>query len=191
MKKTMRALIALLCLGGLLVTMALAAGTYTKTLTAFYENIKLTINGQTVVPRDVKGNVVDPFIVEDEEGGGTTYLPVRAVSEALGKQVDWDGATQTVLISDPAPTGTWKAVKVSLRGDDTPLDSFAGGSFTVRLDDGGKGVWVIGGEDFDITWSQENGALTILDESGSGTYGTVTNGVMVLNIEGTFVTLTK
>lgn len=186
MKKSLRALIALLCLGGLLVTVVLAAGTYTKTLTAYYQDIKLTINGQTVEPKDVNGNVVDPYIVD-----GTTYLPVRAVSEALGKQVDWDGNTNTVLISDPALTGTWKAVKVSLRGDDLPLDNFAGGSFTVRLDDGGKGVWVIGGEDFDITWSEENGALTIIDESGSGTYGTVTKGVMVLNIEGTFVTLTK
>lgn len=186
MKKSLRALIALLCLGGLLVTVVLAAGTYTKTLTAYYQDIKLTINGQTVEPKDVNGNVVDPYIVD-----GTTYLPVRAVSEALGKQVDWDGDTNTVLISDPALTGTWNAVKVSLRGDDTPLDSFAGGSFTVRLEDSGKGVWVIGGEDFDITWSEENGALTIIDESGSGTYGTVTKGVMVLNIEGTFVTLTK
>ena len=207
MKKSLRTLIALLCLGGLLATVALAAGTYTKTLAAFYRDIRLSINGQTVVPKDVNGTVVDPFIVD-----GTTYLPVRAVSEALGKQVDWDDETSTVLISDPSPDliGTWNAVKVSLRGDDTPLDSFAGGSFTVRLDDSlvpysewkeintsgqstmaRKGVWVIGGEDFDITWSEENGALTILDESGSGTYGTVLNGVMVLNIEGTFVTLTK
>ena len=186
MKKSLRTLIALLCLGGLLITAALAAGTYTKTLTAYYQNIKLKINNQLVIPKDVNGTVVDPYIVD-----GTTYLPVRAVSEALGKQVDWDGSTNTVLISDPALTGTWKAVKISLRGDDTPLSSFAGGSFTVKLNSGGKGVWVIGEEDYDITWSEENGALTIIDESGSGTYGTVMNGVMVLNIEGTFVTLTK
>ena len=188
MKRSLRMLIALLCLGALVITIALAAGTYTQTLTAYYRDIKLNINGQTVVPRDVNGNVVDPFIVD-----GTTYLPVRAVSEALGKTVDWDDGTSSVLISDPSPdlTGTWKAVKVSLRGDDMPLDSFAGGSFSVKLDAGSKGVWVIGDEDFDITWTEENGALTVMDESGSGTYGTVLNGVMVLNIEGTFVTLTK
>ena len=71
MKKSLRMLIALVCLGALAVTIALAAGTYTQTLTAYYRDIKLNINGQTVVPKDVSGNVVDPFIVD-----GITYLPV-------------------------------------------------------------------------------------------------------------------
>ncbi|MCL2838846.1 MAG: stalk domain-containing protein [Oscillospiraceae bacterium] len=47
----------------------------------------------------VNGRVVDfdadsrPFITE-----GRTFLPVRAISEALGYPVNWDGDTQTVFI---------------------------------------------------------------------------------------------
>lgn len=37
---------------------------------------------------------------------GTTYVPLRYVGEALGKQVTWDGTTQTIYIgSMPAKTG--------------------------------------------------------------------------------------
>jgi hypothetical protein len=60
----------------------------------------LVVNGQEVTPRDVQGNVVEPFIFE-----GTTFLPVRAVAEALGQEVNWDGATNTVYIEDTAATG--------------------------------------------------------------------------------------
>ena len=38
---------------------------------------------------------MEPFIYE-----GTTYLPVRAVSEALGKNVSWDSETKTVMVTD-------------------------------------------------------------------------------------------
>ncbi|MBE7031794.1 MAG: copper amine oxidase N-terminal domain-containing protein [Ruminococcaceae bacterium] len=33
-------------------------------------------------------------------GIGTTLVPVRAISEALGKNVDWDDKTSTVIITD-------------------------------------------------------------------------------------------
>lgn len=33
-------------------------------------------------------------------GVGTTLVPVRAISEALGKNVDWDDKTSTVIITD-------------------------------------------------------------------------------------------
>ena len=33
-------------------------------------------------------------------GTGTTLVPVRAVSEGLGMQVDWDAHTQTVTLQD-------------------------------------------------------------------------------------------
>lgn len=188
MKKSLRTLALLLCCAAVLATVALAAGTYTKTLTAYYRDIKLSVNGQIVVPKDAAGKVVDPFIVD-----GTTYLPVRAVSEALGKTVDWDGKNAVVKISDPAPgfVGTWKAVRVSQWGKDLPLSTFAGGSFTIQLNKNGTGTWVIDKKDYAVTWTEENGALTITDTSGSPTYGTVYNETMVLNIEGTFVTLAK
>lgn len=64
-----------------------------KQLTAVYNGIKLVVNGQTVVPKDSNGNEVEPFVVN-----GTTYLPVRAISQALGQSVSWEGTTSTVYI---------------------------------------------------------------------------------------------
>ena len=40
-----------------------------------------------------------PFISD-----GRTFLPVRAISEALGQPIDWDGNTGTVYIGSPAAT---------------------------------------------------------------------------------------
>lgn len=63
------------------------AANYTKTLKATYRDIKVTYNG-------VVKNVPEPFAVD-----GTTYLPVRAISEVLSAGVDWDAATSTVKIT--------------------------------------------------------------------------------------------
>lgn len=67
-----------------------------KTMTADYNNIKIELDGQQITPTDANGKAVEPFAVD-----GTTYLPVRAVSEALGVDVEWDGNTSTVLLSSP------------------------------------------------------------------------------------------
>lgn len=70
-----------------------AAATGMVDLQAAYRNIKITLNGSQLTPKDANGKVVEPFIVD-----GTTYLPVRAVSEALGLDVNWDGSTNTVAL---------------------------------------------------------------------------------------------
>lgn len=71
-----------------------SASTGKRTLSASYQNIQIELNGQTITPKDAAGKVVEPFIVD-----GTTYLPVRAISEALGLNVEWDGKTKTVVIT--------------------------------------------------------------------------------------------
>ena len=60
-----------------------------------FNNIKITLNGNEIIPKDVNGNSVEPFIID-----GTTYLPVRAIGYALGLNVDWDSSTNTVVLSD-------------------------------------------------------------------------------------------
>ena len=94
MKRMRRILVAVLCCSLALVTVAYATNA-TKTIQAAYRNIKLVIDGVPVTPRDSNGNVVEPFIYN-----GTTYLPVRAVGEALGKEVSWDGNTNTVYVGE-------------------------------------------------------------------------------------------
>ncbi len=80
----------------ILITTTITAYTSSikKTITVDYNNIKLSIDGKIIEPVDGYGKRVDPFIHD-----GTTYLPVRAISQALGKSVTWDGSTNTVKIT--------------------------------------------------------------------------------------------
>ena len=67
-----------------------------RTAELFYNNIKIWLDGKEIVPVDASGNVVEPFIID-----GTTYLPVRAVSSALGLDVSWNDQTKTVELNTP------------------------------------------------------------------------------------------
>lgn len=66
-----------------------------KTAKLYYRDIKINVNGETITPKDATGKTVEPFIID-----GTTYLPVRAVAEALDCDVSWDSSTSTVIITD-------------------------------------------------------------------------------------------
>ena len=72
-----------------------AAGKLT-TIQVVMGGIKLYVDGKLVIPTDATGRVVEPFIYD-----GTTYLPLRALSNALTnneKPVKWDGETNTIYI---------------------------------------------------------------------------------------------
>lgn len=60
--------------------------------------ISLYVDEKLFKPMDVKGNAVEPFIYD-----GTTYLPVRAISNALNKEITWDSKTSSIYIGK-APT---------------------------------------------------------------------------------------
>lgn len=77
---------------GLIGTAAATVGS--RTVTADYNNIKISLNGSQITPKDATGATVEPFAIN-----GTTYLPVRAVANALGISVGWDGETNTVTLS--------------------------------------------------------------------------------------------
>lgn len=65
----------------------------TRSAELLYNDIKVVIDGKRADLKDANGNTVEPFIVD-----GTTYLPVRAVANALDKAVSWDGETRTVYL---------------------------------------------------------------------------------------------
>lgn len=48
--------------------------------------VSVFMNGEELEMKDVNGNDVDAFVYD-----GTTYLPARAISEANGNSVAWDG----------------------------------------------------------------------------------------------------
>lgn len=95
MKKTIRGYIM-----GFLSAAVLTSGiTYAANTTTLYDviasGVKIVVDGQKLNPTDVNGNKVEPIIYN-----GTTYLPVRAVANALGKAVYWDGPNYTVYLGE-------------------------------------------------------------------------------------------
>ena len=72
--------------------MAVSSGTLYNVIT---QGIKIVVDGQKINPKDANGNKVEPFIYN-----GTTYLPVRAIADALGKEVYWDGPNYTVYLGE-------------------------------------------------------------------------------------------
>ena len=87
------AVVLAVCL--LLSVSVAAASAIKKNIVANYMDIKLVVNGITVTPKDANGTVVEPFIAD-----GTTYLPVRALAEALGEEVEWDGVNKIVYVGE-------------------------------------------------------------------------------------------
>ena len=67
------------------------ASNATKTAQISYQNIKVVVDG---VPVSINQQQ-EPFIYN-----GTTYLPVRAIGDAFGKNVSWDGGSKTVYIGE-------------------------------------------------------------------------------------------
>lgn len=82
---------------GALVVSAMGSTIFAKSISEtaeiFYNNIKIYIDGAEIVPKDANGNTIEPFTMN-----GTTYLPIRAISNAFGQDVEWDGTTQSIYI---------------------------------------------------------------------------------------------
>ena len=96
MKKNTLVKIIVGILSVVVLTGGAIAATNSKNINIFFRNIKLIIDGAEYVPTDADGNVVEPFIYN-----GTTYLPVRAIANALGvdnANIAWDAATSTATL---------------------------------------------------------------------------------------------
>jgi len=81
-----------------LLVMALIVPSFAEStsrqITATYNGIKIYVNGVRTIPTDANGNSVEPFVVD-----GTTYLPVRAIAEAVGYDVDYSSKDQAVYLT--------------------------------------------------------------------------------------------
>lgn len=93
LKKTLKGYL----LGVLTATVLVGGVTYAANTTTLYDvvtnGVKIVIDGKKINPTDANGKAVEPIIYN-----GTTYLPVRAVANALEKAVYWDGRNYTVYL---------------------------------------------------------------------------------------------
>lgn len=87
-----KAWIGALVAATLLVGIAVGAGAESirKSIDVEYPGIKVKVNGKVV-----ESGASQPFIVLEE---GRTYVPARALAEALGGKVGWDEATKSVNV---------------------------------------------------------------------------------------------
>jgi len=99
-KKTRKiaALVAVILVATVLFGVPAIAQNLSKTIEVFYRDIKIYINGDLIIPKDATGKIVEPFIYE-----GTTYLPIRAISEAFGMTAEWDGETNSAYLGGSIP----------------------------------------------------------------------------------------
>jgi hypothetical protein len=86
---------------------------------------------------DANGNTVEPFIQN-----GTTYVPLRGISQALGCEVEWDGKNKTVKIyQDKASSNSVfhnnsDDIKVYLDDEEIELKDANGGTVKPFIIDG-------------------------------------------------------
>lgn len=93
MKKILSLILAVCLLLSLGIT-ASAVEITTRDVELYYRQVSIVIDGKQLIPTDVNGNATEPFIID-----GTTYLPVRAVANALGLKVEWLAASSTIKLS--------------------------------------------------------------------------------------------
>lgn len=86
MKKTIKGFVLGVIITTMLMGTALGSGVK-KNIEVVFNSINLTVNGEKVSS--------DNIVYE-----GTTYVPLRAAGEMLGKYVGWDAATRTASIND-------------------------------------------------------------------------------------------
>lgn len=95
-------------------------------------NLKMELNNKSFKPKDANGKEMKPITYQ-----GSTYLPVRALGEALGVDIAFDSASQTIGIgggSTPAvivPKNEWTPLDSSMVGGGGYLNKF---SFTNSKD---------------------------------------------------------
>lgn len=127
-KGLMPLVLALVMVFGLTVNASAASAQNIKVQLS--PNITVKLNGEAQTMADVNGNPVYPVL-----NGGTTYLPVRAVSGMLGIGVDWDGATQTVLLDTSKKTTPTKTdAKAPADAKPSEITVQLSPNITVKLD---------------------------------------------------------
>ncbi|MBQ3109576.1 MAG: PepSY domain-containing protein [Clostridia bacterium] len=89
-------------LAGVIAVSSFAVGAMSKSIVEKIEaelrgDFTVYVDGKKQTFRDVNGKVVDPILYE-----GTTYLPVRAIGELMGKTVYWYQDEKKIELVEPS-----------------------------------------------------------------------------------------
>lgn len=105
-----------------------------KKVTAFWgtNSLELWIGNREIQMGDGSTLSLD---VPAQVMNGRTLVPLRAVSQCMGAEVNWNGATKTVQINRPAGMTNYQN-DMYLYTFDTPKDFYFGGEY-----EGGTGAW--------------------------------------------------
>ena len=153
-KKLMAFVLAMVMAFGLIVS-ASAAESITVQLRP---DVTVKLDNKTQVMTDTNGSPVYPIM-----NGGTTYLPVRAVSNMLGINVDWDAATQTILL-------------------DTSKTAAAGSNTTAKTGASAKVADITVQLRPDVTVKLDNKTQAMADANGSTVYPIMNGGTTYLPV---------
>ncbi len=143
----------------------------------FYGDITILLDGKELKPVDVDGDEVKPFIKS-----GSTYLPIRAVAEALGLDVSWDDDTKTVVIGKKGVTELGDEINITIDGEifvakdvdgDVVYPMNVGGSVFIPV----RAIAEAFGKE--VSWDQEKMTASIVTpqeaEDIGGRYYVITN----------------
>lgn len=82
-------------------TMTVFGESIEKTIKVVFNGAKVYLNGNLADLKDGNGNKVEPMVYN-----GTTYLPVRAISDAFKQNVEWDAKNNSIWIGQRPELGT-------------------------------------------------------------------------------------
>lgn len=94
MKKKVLVFSAVVLVAVFLISTFAFGASAAKDIKVYYKNIKIKVNGKIINVGDT-----EPFIYNER-----TYVPIRLVSEALDKVVEWDNNQNMVIINDKSPS---------------------------------------------------------------------------------------
>src|SRR5574343_1231874 len=101
MKRRIKDIIIGIIVGCVLIgTTPVLADSITQSIEVVLNSVKVQIDGENLNANTILYN-------------GTTYLPMRAVAEAVGKDVEWNQSTMTANITDKNNTDATLPVIIS------------------------------------------------------------------------------
>lgn len=72
-----------------------AATVYNNVSATLRPDIMVKYNNEAIELKDSNDELITPIIIN-----GSTYLPIRAIANLTGLNIDWDNESQTILIED-------------------------------------------------------------------------------------------